>query len=129
MRLRPHHICCMPFWKMSYPERGEGYIRVEEKIKKALRTPSLVLEAARGTDMLCRECPHYAQGRCASPSGNEEQVRKWDEFLLGELGLSYDTRLTAGEWQARVAEKTPFRLCRKCQWRKSCRVGEKLPEP
>ena len=127
MPLRPHHICCTRFWKESFPERGEGYLHAEAEIKKAVETPSdTILEANEGTDILCRQCPNCTDNRCASPLGDENEVRKWDALLLRELELPYGTRLTSREWQERVAEKIPFQLCRKCHWQQVCRVGEQL---
>jgi hypothetical protein len=125
MRLRPHHIACIRFWDKTFPERGDEFLKVEDNIKQAVNTgaPDLIT-VSEGTDELCRVCPLNADGRCASPLGDETEVRKWDAILLKELELPYDTRLTAAEWRRLIDARIPFRLCRKCQWRKNCRAGQ-----
>jgi len=82
---------------------------------------------AEGVDELCQQCPLCTDDRCSSPLGNEDEVRKWDAILLKELGLAFGTCLTAGEWQALIKQKTPFKLCRKCQWRQACIIGTDSP--
>ena len=127
MRLRPHHICCIRFWEKGFSERGPDFLRVEDKIKETISTGSeACITTIEGPDELCQQCPLCVSERCSSPLGGETEVRKWDAVLLRELELPYNTCLSATEWRKLIDDKTPFKLCRKCQWRETCRAGRKL---
>ena len=127
MRLRAHHICCIPFWDTSFQERGEDFLTAEDKIKNTMNSGSdVTVTVAEGADDLCRYCPLCVEGRCDSPLGDEVEVRKWDFLLLRDLGLSYGASMTSAEWRKLIADKVPFKLCRKCQWKHVCRVGSTL---
>ena len=127
MQLRAHHICCVRFWDASFGDRGAGFLRVRDKIKRVLdSSPKTQITVIEGADELCQQCPLCVEGRCSSPLGDKEEVRKWDALLLRELGLSYGTTLTSAEWQKLIEQKVPFRLCQKCQWKQVCRVGARL---
>ena len=127
LKLRAHHICCIPFWDMVFGERGPDFLRVEASIKEIIRSKSKVtIRVIEGVDELCQECPLRAGERCNSPRGNEDKVRKWDTLLLKELDLPFGTRLTSAEWGALITPKIPFMLYRKCQWQTVCRVGAEL---
>ena len=122
LRLRAHHICCLPFLK-PFGGRGSDFQRILDEIKSALVSkPDMLIAVHEGIDQLCQYCPFRSGQRCASPLGNEDAVRKWDAILLKELNLPFGTCLTAGEWQALIKQKTPFKLCQKCQWRQKCDV-------
>jgi len=127
LQLRAHHICCEPVIKTEFEERGSEYQQAADKIKRVLlsqpESPVMVIE---GADELCRQCPLCIDGRCSSPRGNEDEVRKWDAILLKELGLAFNICLTAGEWQALIKQKTPFKLCHKCQWQQVCHIGAEV---
>jgi len=78
-----------------------------------------------GIDGLCRECPLCKNDRCASPRGDEEEVRKWDAIILKRLGLKIGEILSVGDIQTIIKQKAPLDLCFRCQWRKDCRMGRK----
>ncbi len=127
LQLRAHHLCCLQFWGLVFEERGVEFLQIEDKIKRTLRSqPDMAITVLEGVDELCRQCPLCVNERCSSQQGNEDEVRKWDAILLKELGVPYGTCLTASEWQALIKQKTPFKLCRKCQWRQVCSIGINL---
>ena len=112
---------------MGFEERGAGFLSVQDEIKRVLNScPDARITVIEGPDELCQQCPLCVKGRCSSPLGDEEEVRKWDALLLRELGLPYGTTLTSAEWQKLIEQETPFKLCQRCQWKKVCRVGSKL---
>ena len=127
MRLRAHHICCVPFWTGTPEGRGSSFQQVENKIKRMFLSPAdskvIVIE---GVDVLCRECPLCADESCTSPEGGEDAVRKWDAILLKELGVTFNTGLTCGQWHNLIEQKVPFKICQKCRWKKGCSVGSSL---
>ena len=127
LKLRAHHLCCLRFVDIvpegCSPEFRQTERSIKEMLLSAPDAPVMVIE---GTDGLCRTCPVYVDGRCESPQGNEEEVRKYDAILLKELGASFGDCLTAGEWQALVQQKTPFKICHKCKTRGICSVGSGL---
>lgn len=127
LRLRPHHICCLPFFTRDFSEeRGEDYLRIRNRIKYVLNSePNSVVMVMEGVDEQCQECPLRQGDRCESPNGNEEKVRKWDAILMGELGVSYGEAFKVSEWRSLIAGKTPFKICRKCAWRESCTIGSR----
>ena len=126
LRLRAHHICCLPFARWEFEERGSAYDRVRNMIISILHSqPESEVMVVEGVDELCRHCPLCIDARCASPKGNEDEVRKWDAILLKELDLPFGTCLTSGEWRALIKRKTPFNLCQRCQWQQLCSVGTK----
>ncbi|MFH1650852.1 MAG: DUF1284 domain-containing protein [Chloroflexota bacterium] len=125
--LRPHHIGCLQFWEIDYSERGRRFLQTEERLRKTLSSGGEAPIAVReGPDELCRECPRLVEGRCTHPRGDETDVRKWDKLVLRELGVPYGSCLTAAEWRRRIAERWPFRLCQRCQWREECRAGREI---
>jgi len=127
LRLRAHHICCIPSWKIALEGRGSDFYQIENKIKDImLSQPESLVMVAEGVDELCKVCPLCVDERCNSPQGNEDEVRKWDATLLKELGLPLGSCLTSGEWRALMEQKTPFKLCKRCQWQKICSVGASL---
>lgn len=124
MRLRAHHLCCSRFWEEPAEERGPAFKRARDDIRQALLSrPEAMIVAVEGADELCQACPLCVGGRCASPRGDEDRVRKWDAILLKELGLPAGTCLASGRWRELIERKTPFKLCQRCQWKKVCSVG------
>lgn len=127
MRLRAHHICCIRFWGAVDEERGSAFHQVDSKIKDTLLSlPEAEVTVIEGVDELCRVCPLCVDDRCSSPLGNEDEVRKWDATLLKELELPFGSCLPSAQWQALIDQKTPFKLCQKCQWKQICSVGVNL---
>lgn len=125
LRLRAHHICCLPFLRTELEDRGSDYRQTKNKIKTLLSQPEAVITVIDGVDELCWRCLHCIDERCRSPQGNEDKVRKWDAILLKELGLPSSTCLTSQQWQEIIKQKIPFKLCQKCQWKQACSVGAK----
>ena len=124
LKLRAHHICCVPFLTYDASDRGTRYLQVGSRIKQTLSSePDSIVMVIEGVDELCKVCPLCKGDRCESPLGNEEAVRKWDAVLLKELGLSFGEALKVRQWQSLIRKKQPFRLCQRCQWRKVCSIS------
>jgi hypothetical protein len=114
--------------RMKFPERGPDYARLEDNIKAVLSSqPDTMIKVVEGTDELCQLCLNCVDGRCASPLGDEEGVRKWDAILLKELDLPFGTCMASAEWKALIEKKIPFKLCQRCQWRTRCAVDNYSP--
>ncbi len=129
-RLRAHHIFCAPALRMDYKERSVEFRQLDKEIKRVLLTePDTEITLIEGNDALCQTCCWYSARGCVSPKGDEKAVRAWDAILLKELGITYGTGKTAGEWRALAHEKTPFRLCCKCHWQHNCAIGAMSLEP
>jgi hypothetical protein len=127
MRLRAHHICCLPFWTGAMEGRGSRFEEKEAAIKALFRSAAdREVAVIEGVDELCSECPLCVDGRCASPDGDEDAVRKWDAILLSGLGIDFNTRLTCRQWRDLIEPKLPYKLCRRCRWQSRCRVGSGL---
>ncbi len=124
LKLRAHHICCVPFLTLDASDRGTTYLQVGNRIKQTLSSePDSIVMVIEGIDELCKVCPLCQGDRCQSPLGDEEAVRKWDAVLLKELGLSFGEALKVRQWQSRIKKKRPFRLCHRCQWREVCSIS------
>jgi len=124
MKWRPHHIYCVPFLAGNFPGRGDEFDRIEDKIKKTLRSyADTVVEVIEGADELCRTCPLCRNNRCQSPNGDEEAVRKWDGVIMKRLGISYGERKTAKEFRSLIEQRAPLDFCRtRCSWKDACAV-------
>lgn len=126
LRLRAHHVCCWLPLKMSFADRSPGFQQVESKIKNVLQTqPDAEVTVVEGVDVVCAQCPHCIDSRCTSPKGDETAVRKWDTLLLKELGVPFGTRMTVGNWQSLIRQKSPFKVCHRCRWHNVCEIGMK----
>ncbi len=123
-KFRPHHIFCLRFLEMEFPERGEGYMLAKQKIKEILQKEDDVLvEIAEGIDELCHACINCQDDQCQSPQGSEESVRKWDSILLKGLGISYGDTRTSKEWRKLIEQKAPLHFCQaRCPKRSICTV-------
>jgi len=123
LRLRPHHIMCEPFMVLETFDRGEAFNTLANRIREALESQAdTLIEVVEGTDDLCQKCPLCKNGRCQSPDGDEDAVRKWDAIVLKGMAISYGDRLTAGHLSALIKQKAPLPLClTKCRWRDNCR--------
>jgi len=123
-KLRPHHIFCKKFLILDFPERGEEFKRISSAIKELIESNSdAVIEIIQGVDILCRSCPDCREGRCESPRGNEDNVRKWDAIILKGLGISYGEKRTIHELRELISRKAPLDFCRtRCPWKTVCTV-------
>lgn len=127
MKLRAHHICCIRFLRLDLSDREQEYLQMEHDITETLlNSPNAQITVTEGTDQLCRLCVFYVEGRCDSPNGGEDAVRKWDAVLLKELGVPIGTNLTSEEWSKLIGQKSPFKLCQRCQWRQQCDMGRQF---
>jgi hypothetical protein len=121
LRLRPHHICCIPFLNFDGGNLDKRFFEVLTDTKQKLTSqPELTVIAVEGVDDVCHACPSCVDDRCASPTIEEEMVRKLDQFLLRDLRKSYGETLKVSQWQSLISEKWPYRLCRICRWREYC---------
>ncbi len=125
MKLRPHHIFCLGFLKVDFPERGATFLQVEQRARDAVWSDEETLvETAEGVDEICRACPLCRDDRCEHPQGNEDAVRKWDGILLKGLGISYGETMTSREWRRLIREKMPLQFCEaRCPSRAGCAVN------
>ncbi len=124
VKFRPHHLLCLRFSKAEFSDRGDAFVQVEQKMKDIARKEGeSFLEVAEGTDALCRVCPDYRAGRCESPRGNEEAVRKWDGIILKGLGASYGEVRTSKEWRTLIERKMPLDFCKtRCRSKNHCTI-------
>jgi hypothetical protein len=127
-RFRPHHIFCYAFLNAEFPDRGVEFVRVEQSIKDIIQTDDETLvEAIEGIDELCRACPNCRDGRCESPQGDEEAVRKLDNILLKSLGISYGETRTPREWRMLIEQKAPLDFClKRCPAKLGCTFSHPL---
>ena len=124
MKLRGHHLYCVPFSKSSFSERGENYVRVEDKIKRVMRGESEEpVEVILGIDELCQACPLCQNDRCQSPEGDEDEIRKFDSIILKGLDVSVGTTLSVREWRKLFEQKSPLNFCQKCRFNVLCEIG------
>jgi len=121
LRLRPHHIFCLPFLTLDGDSIGRGFFEVLTKVKWQLMSqPTLMVTTIEGVDDICKACPSCVDGECDSTLIKEEKVRRLDALLLAELGKSYGDTLRVAQWQSVISKKWPYRLCRVCRWREYC---------
>ena len=125
LRLRPHHICCIPFLNFDGGNLDRHFHEVLTQVKSQLTSQSnLSVTAVQGADDVCQACPSLVEDRCDSPQIKEDMVRKLDAFLLKEIGKTYGETLTVRQWQSVISQKWPYRLCRICRWREYCGVDQ-----
>jgi hypothetical protein len=124
LRLRPHHIFCGRFLPLENLIRGEEFASAMKKIKELTQLESdLIITVTEGPDQLCKSCPEYRNGRCESPIGSEEAVRRWDSRILKGLGISYGQEITARALLALINDKAPLDFCQtRCPWKAFCGV-------
>ena len=124
-QFRPHHIYCLRFIRLSFPERGEEYRQVEQTIINILQEEDgVLLEMGEGVDELCRACINCKDDRCQSPEGKEEAVRKWDNIILKGLGISYGQTRTSKQWRDLIEQKGPLDFCQaRCPHKLNCSTG------
>ena len=116
LRLRPHHIYCLRFLTVEFPDRSPEFQEIEARIKRILMSDSeMIIEAIEGVDELCQACANCVDNRCVSPNGDETVVRKWDGIILKEIKLSFGDVLTANQWRTLIANNSPLAVCRRCR--------------
>lgn len=121
LRLRPHHILCLPFIDLDSDHLDQEFYQTLTRIKQLLTSrPDLTVTFIEGVDEICRACPSCVGDRCDSLPVQEDMVRKIDEFLLKQIGKSYGEILVGEEWQSLISDNWPYRLCRACRWRGNC---------
>jgi hypothetical protein len=127
MKLRPHHLLCLRFRIVVFPDRSGKFPEAEQMVMDAIRPESgVMIHVAEGVDGLCRACPNCGAGRCDDPNGNEEVIRERDAIILTGLGVSYGDAMTSREWHDLVREKTPLKFClTRCPAMAECVVTRK----
>jgi hypothetical protein len=127
--LRPHHLLCLRFRIVVFPDRAGEYPETEEMVYDAIRPESgVMIHVAEGVDVLCRACPNCGAGRCNDPNGNEEVIRNRDALILKGLGVSWCDGMTSQEWGDLVAKKVPLEFCLTgCPAKAECVVAQKMP--
>ena len=121
LKLRGHYVYCVPFLRLDAPERGAKYRGIKAKIKRAvIEDAGGAIEIVEGVDELCLACPLGVTGRCESPNGDEEEVRKWDALELKSLGLSPGSVVSVQRLRELTQDKPTIPLCRRCRWRDFC---------
>jgi len=127
LRLRPHHILCIRFLDLNLmKDRGEKFLHKYRELTAGLiADEDTLIEVSRGMEDLCQYCHHLGEGKCISPYGDEEKVRRWDAKVLEGLGLNYGDRRTAAEIKRLIKQKAPLDFCRnRCPWKSICSVWE-----
>ena len=121
LRLRPHHICCLPFIGLNSAQLDQTFYQALARTKELLTADAgAYVTAIDGVDDICRVCPSCVNDQCQSPPIQEDKVRRLDSFLLKELGGAYGDTLPVAEWRALISDRWPYRLCRFCRWRRHC---------
>jgi len=121
LRLRPHHVSCLPFLSFDSDNLNREFLQVLTEVKQRLTSDAdLAVTVIQGVDDVCRACPSCIEGQCDSPHIKEEMVRRVDDFLLQDLEKSYGETLKVSQWRSVIADKWPYRLCRMCRWRAYC---------
>ena len=128
LKMRAHHLYCGRYIPKYFGwQRGQIYRNTEAKIIDAISPDNAEpVELVQGCDTLCPECPECRDGRCASPAGSEDEVRKWDAIVCKELGWTYGTVRTGGEWWDLVEKKRPLAFCARCGLRRDCLLEQAL---
>ncbi|MBC7253144.1 MAG: DUF1284 domain-containing protein [Actinobacteria bacterium] len=125
VRLRPHHIFCSRFLPLGDLGRGAAFGAAMERVRRlAEKEGETLVEVTEGPDQLCVHCTEYGDGRCQSPLGDEEKVRRWDARILEGLGISYGESLRVKDLAELIREKAPLEFClTRCPWRAFCGVS------
>ena len=115
MKLRPHHIYCYHFTKISDASRGEEFFKMREYVRNLWITPNInedqYIEVQEGADPICQECPYFDRKSCSHPNGGDEGVRKWDLRIIGELGIDFGQKMKVSELNELIKNKAPLNFC------------------
>jgi len=130
IKIRPHHLFCLRFLQIEFPERGEVYRLAEQRMKDLLQKEDhVLLEVSEGVDDLCRSCVDLQGDQCRSPQGSEESVRKWDHLILKGMGISYGDTKTSKQWIELIKQKAPLDYClTRCPKKPVCTVFKSIPK-
>lgn len=121
LRLRPHHISCIPFLNFDGDRLDREFFQLLTKVKGLLTSDlDLTVTVVEGVDDVCQACPSRVGDRCESAPIKEDMVRRLDIFLLKNLGKSYGETLEVSQWRSVISQKWPYHLCRVCRWRTYC---------
>ena len=123
LRLRGHHLYCLRFTEMQFHERGEHFQNTYTEIRNTLNTsPDSMIEVVLGPDDLCKECPISSANGCQSKQGGEPVVKKWDNIVLGGLGIETYREMPVREYQAIIDQKSPISFCYRCKVGMDCKM-------
>lgn len=125
MTLRPHHLLCLRFRPVEFPDRQGEFAETDRMVKDALKPESqFMIRVAQGVDDLCRACPNCVVDRCEDPRINEEAVRKIDAMILKDLGVSYGDAMVSKEWNDLIVRKVPLDFClSQCPVKAECKLN------
>ena len=121
LRLRPHHLLCIPrFTGHGYDAAFTAYLY--DLAARLAAAPCTEVTLTTGCDNLCAVCPHNRHGVCAST----EKTAEMDAAVLDACGLSPGA---VGTWAAflalaqdRLLSNRKWReVCRRCQWYSLCK--------
>lgn len=118
MKLRPHHLLCLPNFV------GEGYddaftANMAAQKRRFAETGRFTL--ADGADEVCAACPHRRGNGCVS----QEKVSRYDAAVRAMLGLEPGQDCDAAVLRARVREEIfgagrLGEICGDCEWFPLC---------
>lgn len=127
LRLRPHHMFCSRFLPLDDLGRGSAFgVEMARVRKLAEDSGETMIRVTEGPDQLCMHCTEYRDGRCQSPLGDEEKVRRWDARVLEGLGISYGETVKVKDLLRTIQDKAPLEFCKtRCPWKDFCGVAGK----
>ena len=118
MKLRPHHLLCLPNFI------GEGYddaftANMAEQKRRFAETARFTLTG--GADDVCAACPNARGWFCAF----QNKARRYDRAVCRLLGLVPSCRYDAAELEKRVREEIfeagrLGEICGDCEWFPLC---------
>lgn len=121
MKLRPHHLLCIP--KYTGHGYSEGFTAHMNHLVAVLKAhPETPVTLVSGCDDLCGSCPNNDQGSCTSL----EKVSAMDAAVLAIV------QKDSGTWQALSGAAAPIfenqdfeRICGNCSWFELCKSTER----
>ena len=118
MKLRPHHLLCLP----NFVGKGydDGFSANMAAQKRRLEAED-VFTSAEGCDEICAACPNRQGDRCLA----EDKAERYDAAVRRALGLAEGQRCSYAELRRRVEEEifSAGRLggiCGDCEWHSLC---------
>lgn len=115
LKLRPHHILCIGFY------RGKGYSRefvlgMDSLVSRLTEDHAQNVELVCGADDICAFCPHFSGGRCASG----QKPLEYDKAVLALCGIR--PGVYSFEELGKLAREKIWGVgllggvCRSCEW-------------